>query len=290
MPWKEATAMSERSEFIQRTQDGDSNISALCHEYGISRTTGYKWLKRYTETGIEGLRDRSRQPHRSPNQTLPEVEETILQVRAKHPSWGGVKINAYLARQGWQGLPAASTVTAILQRHDLIDPQESIKHRPLQRFERSTPNELWQMDFKGYFRIDQGTCHPLPFPLSGGLTGLSESNLENRANPFDSYFSSIWIAGLHVDGQWLTLGRRPADAPYYFDCLVDAAGHCDYAWPPLPSPNPRQRRASASHSQSGIARPCPITRSARLSGSFRPMAEILQPGTTSSITKAKCSG
>jgi transposase InsO family protein len=161
MPWKETTAMSERTEFIKRIQDRDSNIRALCREFGISRTAGYKWLRRYAEAGSEGLRDRSRRPHRSPNQTPPEVEEAILQVRAKHPSWGGVKINAYLARQGWQGLPASSTVTAILQRNGLIDPQESIKHHPLQRFERSMPNELWQMDFKGYFKIEQGNCHPL---------------------------------------------------------------------------------------------------------------------------------
>lgn len=161
MPWKETTTMSERLSFINRIQEENTNISALCHEFGISRTTGYKWLKRYTKTGYEGLRDRSRRPHRSPTRTLPEVETAIIQVRSHHPSWGGVKIKAYLTRQGWQELPAASTITAILQRSGLIDPQESIKHRPLQRFERATPNELWQMDFKGYFKIEQGNCHPL---------------------------------------------------------------------------------------------------------------------------------
>ena len=161
MPWKETTAMSERTEFIKRIQGRDANISALCREFGISRPTGYKWLKRYMETGIEGLRDQSRRPHHSPTQTSNEVETAIIQVRTQHPSWGGVKIKAYLARKGCQGLPAASTITAILQRHELIDPQESSKHRPLQRFERAVPNELWQMDFKGYFKIDQGNCHPL---------------------------------------------------------------------------------------------------------------------------------
>ena len=161
MPWKETTAMSERIEFINEVQLEGSNIKALCRQYGISRTTGYKWLRRYTETGMDGLRERSRRPHLNPNQTSKEIEAAILKVRANHPSWGGVKINAYLERQGWQGLPAASTVTAILQRNGLIDPQESVKHRPMQRFERAAPNELWQMDFKGYFRIDQGNCHPL---------------------------------------------------------------------------------------------------------------------------------
>ncbi len=161
MPWKETTTMSERTEFVKRIQERDTNISALCREFGISRPTGYKWLKRYAEAGMEGLQDQSRRPRRSPSRTLPEIEAAIIQVRKQHPSWGGVKIKAYLTRKGLPDLPAASTITAILQRHELIDPQESIQHRPLQRFERAKPNELWQMDFKGHFRIDQGNCHPL---------------------------------------------------------------------------------------------------------------------------------
>lgn len=59
MSWKETTAMSERAEFIQQIQEGDANISPLCREFGISRTTGYKWLGRYAETGTEELRDRN---------------------------------------------------------------------------------------------------------------------------------------------------------------------------------------------------------------------------------------
>ena len=161
MPWKEVTAMSERCKFIEKAQQEGSNMSVLCREFGISRTTGYKWLRRYIHAGSAGLQEQSRRPHCSPNQTCAEVEAAILQVRACHPSWGGVKILAYLERQGWRHLPSASTVTAILQRNGKIDPQEACKHRPMQRFERATPNELWQMDFKGHFKLDQGRCHPL---------------------------------------------------------------------------------------------------------------------------------
>jgi len=136
MPWKEKTAMSERIEFIREAQESGRNISSLCQQYGISRTTGYKWLGRYREEGVNGLRERSRRPHHNPNQTPKEIEAAILQVRSKHPCWGGVKIKAYLTRKGWQDLPAPSTITAILQRNEYIDPLESIKHRPMQRFEQ----------------------------------------------------------------------------------------------------------------------------------------------------------
>ena len=58
-------------------------------------------------------------------------------------------------------MPAASTITAILRRHGRIDPEEAEKHRAWQRFEAEAANELWQMDFKGHFAMDQGRCHPL---------------------------------------------------------------------------------------------------------------------------------
>jgi transposase InsO family protein len=63
---------------------------------------------------------------------------------------------------GRQAVPAASTITAILRRHGRIEQEESLRRAPVQRFEREAPNELWQMDFKGDFRmVDGHRCHPL---------------------------------------------------------------------------------------------------------------------------------
>lgn len=161
MPWKETTAMSEREEFIEQILHKEKSVSSLCREFRISRTTGYKWMQRYKRLGITGLVEQSRRPHHSPNQTPEGTEAAILSVRSEHPSWGGVKILAYLDRQKVKHLPAASTATAILQRNGKMDPKESCKHQPMQRFEREQPNELWQMDFKGDIGTDQGRCHPL---------------------------------------------------------------------------------------------------------------------------------
>ncbi len=60
MPWKEATPMSERKAFVGETLRAEVSISALCRQFGISRKTGYKWLKRYQEEGGRGLEDQSR--------------------------------------------------------------------------------------------------------------------------------------------------------------------------------------------------------------------------------------
>jgi len=162
MAWKEQTTMSQRAAFIEQAKAEGSNISALCRAYGISRKTGYKWIQREREAGAGGLADQTRRPKHSPGQTEASMEAQVLAVRQEHPVWGGRKIRKVLQNQGHSGVPAASTITAILQRNQQIDPAESLKHKPLQRFERERPNQLWQMDFKGYFALQAGGyCHPL---------------------------------------------------------------------------------------------------------------------------------
>jgi len=162
MPWKETTTMSEREEFIARAREEEANMSALCRAYGISRKTGYKWLKRYRKTGRQGLREQSRRPRHSPNQTAGQVEQLILEARQKHPAWGGRKLKRWLENKGHSGLPAPSTITTILRRHGKLDGRESAKHRRYIRFEKARPNQMWQMDFKGHFALDNGRrCHPL---------------------------------------------------------------------------------------------------------------------------------
>lgn len=162
MPWKASTTMSQRLEFVKLALKESANRRALCREFGITPRTGYKWIKRYQEQGEVGLYDRSRRPKRSPQKSSSIVEEAVLKVRRAHPAWGGRKIQWQLAQEGMQSPPAASTITAILSRNEILEPEESLKHRPVQRFEMEYPNQLWQMDFKGYFEMANGAlCHPL---------------------------------------------------------------------------------------------------------------------------------
>lgn len=162
MPWKRATTMSQRKAFVEEASREGANISELCREYGISRKTGHKWLKRYRQKGIDALRDQSRRPKHSPTRTAFELEQLIVQTRQKHPYWGGRKIRSWLEQQGYKDLPVASTITAILDRYGQIDLLESVKRRAVERFERQQPNELWQMDFKGCVDlVGGGVCYPL---------------------------------------------------------------------------------------------------------------------------------
>jgi transposase InsO family protein len=159
MPWKEKSVMEQREEFVMLASREGSNVRELCRRYAISPTTGYKWLAR--ANGDDGLADRSRRPLQSPARSAPEIETHILAAREVHPAWGARKLKRWLEDRGMQGLPAASTVHAILQRHDRISPAASDAHQRWQRFEHAAPNDLWQMDFKGHFPTAGGRCHAL---------------------------------------------------------------------------------------------------------------------------------
>jgi transposase InsO family protein len=161
MPWLEVNTMTLRREFVMLAQQEDPNISGLCKFFGISRKTGYKWLNRFDEYGDAGLNNRSRRPLSSPFKSPESIEDVIVALRGLHPAWGGRKIKSRLEELGHPDVPAASTITGILRRRGLINPEESAKHTAFISFEHPYPNALWQMDFKGHFAMRQGRCHPL---------------------------------------------------------------------------------------------------------------------------------
>jgi transposase InsO family protein len=159
MPWERRTVEEQRREFAQAAAKC-SNFSALCREFGIDRHTGYKWVNRYA--ACEPLTDRSRRPHTSPSRTPEEVELLILAVRADNPGWGARTIREVLLAEGYKNIPCVKTVNNILNRYGCISAEESQKRKPFVRFEKELCNQMWQVDFKGEFRMEDGRyCYPL---------------------------------------------------------------------------------------------------------------------------------
>jgi transposase InsO family protein len=164
MSWLTKNLMEARNEFIEDLRSGVLTMSEVCRRHGISRKTGYKWQQRHEKGGPSALMDESRKPHISPLKTCVKLEEAVLQIRKEHPVWGGRKIRRVLYNGGIprDDLPAASTITNILRRHDMLGEGTRMGSVNVQRFERETPNDLWQMDFKGHFQTSRsGRCYPL---------------------------------------------------------------------------------------------------------------------------------
>ena len=139
MPWKVMDGMNQKIRFVVRA-------------------TGYLWLKKYREArNVTGLQERSRRPRHSPRRTPAGVEHRVVELRRRH-GWGGKKLQVLLEREGIH--LSVSTVHRILRRQGELDPYQAQRPAP-QRFERSQPNELWQMEFKGPFTCPDSVCHPL---------------------------------------------------------------------------------------------------------------------------------
>ena len=158
MAW--GSALERREEFVRLAAGSGVSLSELCRRFGVSRSNGYKWLRRYEAQGRAGLEERSRRPGSSPARTSPELEGQVLAVRSAHPAWGGRKIHRVLKRAGLQP-PSPSTITEILRRAGVLTGPGAGEPRAFARFEHPRPNDLWQMDFKGHFALEEGRCHPL---------------------------------------------------------------------------------------------------------------------------------
>jgi transposase InsO family protein len=157
--WKEATPVSQRTELASLARGQAISITELARRFGVSRKTAYKWIDR--QAAGEPSQDRSRRPERSPLKTALSIEEAVVTLRREHPCWGGRKLAKVLSNQGHALVPAPSTITDILRRHGLLAPPAARATQRWQRFEHPSPNDLWQMDFKGTIDVGQGRCDPL---------------------------------------------------------------------------------------------------------------------------------
>src|SRR5260370_36666514 len=149
MPWKRVAVDDQRMQFVIRATSATERTAALCREFGISRPTGYVWRRRYLGTrSLSDLAERSRRPLHSPSRTTAWKEQRVVAAR-RAEGWGAKKLHVAL-RDEEQLVWPVGTIHRILARHALV--QREVHGAAPQRFARSTPNELWQIDTKGKYR------------------------------------------------------------------------------------------------------------------------------------------
>jgi transposase InsO family protein len=159
MPWLETDVRDQRIQFVLTVRRGIATVSEACRAFGISRTTGYKWLRREAAAGsVVALTDRSRRPRHSPRQTPTAVVQRLGELRA-HFGWGGAKLAPLMAAEGYAVTPR--TIDRWIQREGWTR-ADAAPAPALRRFVHPAPNDLWQMDAKGAYPLaDRQRCHTL---------------------------------------------------------------------------------------------------------------------------------
>lgn len=162
MPWKAKNIEEQRYELIRQWRGDGRSVSQLCREYGVSRTTAYKWRQRFQRGRLKGLQNRSHQPKGVPGRTSQLWLQRLRRERRRRPTWGVRKLQWSLARRfGKRGLPAVATLGRWLQRWGLTKGKRRrepgpVLIRPKARVARAA-NAVWTVDFKGWYRTGDGT-------------------------------------------------------------------------------------------------------------------------------------
>ena len=233
MPWGTVSLMDARKQLVSLVHGGAMTMAAACRQFGVSRKTGHKWLRRFEEEGRAGLLDQSRAPKHSPNAWPDETRELVLDLKRERPFWGPKKLVAVLAGKGKE-MPSVSTAGEWLREANLVVParRATPRAKPTHLTQAAGPNQVWCYDYKGQFLMGNGEyCYPLTvtddysrmllgcFALSSTSIaatrpcmeelfrtyGLPEALRSDNGEPF----ASAGLAGLNsLNVSWLKQGIR----------------------------------------------------------------------------------
>lgn len=238
MPWKETNVDEEKVKFIAAYKTGGWSMTDLCKEFGIDRTTGYKYVRRFAEQGLDGLKEQSRAPKNQPRAVRQKLVDLILEARDKKPTWGPEKLLSSLSGRypGIKDWPSITTVGRILKKSGRVKEKKKRRVKSKKIYPLShviEPNDVWSTDYKGYFVVGNGKrCDPLTitdsysrFLLACRITtktdtanvqaaftdvfreyGLPEAIRSDNGSPFASTRSLAGLSRLSV--WWMKLGIR----------------------------------------------------------------------------------
>ena len=167
MPWKETNKMEQKEAFINEMLKNNKPFKHLCAEFGISEKTGYKWKNRFFEKGKAGLLDESKNPSH-PNTIDSDTAAELIRIKNAHVAWGPKKIREIYARAyPNKEVPSLSSVKRILDKAGLVKkriirkPASSDCPRLQQQIQASESNDVWCIDFKGWWKSGGEKCEPL---------------------------------------------------------------------------------------------------------------------------------
>lgn len=166
MSWKETDVMKEKEKFIDAVIKAEKPFKYICEDFGISEKTGHKWKNRFYEEGKLGLYEKSREAENHPNALPEDTVIAIIQLKTAHPYWGAKKILELFKKSRKNAeVPSLSSINRILSKANLIKkrrvkPVSTDCRRLHAHIQPQEVNDVWAIDFKGYWRSDGEICEP----------------------------------------------------------------------------------------------------------------------------------
>ena len=130
-------------------------MAALCRVFGISRETGYVWVRRYVEAQhkIDAVNEGSRRAHHLPHAVDDTVVDLVVRARKHRPTWGPRKLHTWLSeRRPELPLPGSTAIGRILRQHGLTRLRRRRRQGGAVGSRPGTcdvANAVWCIDFKG---------------------------------------------------------------------------------------------------------------------------------------------
>ena len=159
--------MKERQKFIEEMLRHDMHFNALCEKYNISEKTGHKWKNRFMAEGFSGLCDQSK----APKKTVGLTEDVVIRVialKTAHPTWGAKKLDVLYRKAYKDGsAPSVSSIQRVVGKAGLVRKRRIKKVTPCcgnrlrQYIQAEEANDVWTVDFKGWWYSSREKCVPL---------------------------------------------------------------------------------------------------------------------------------
>ncbi|TDA70376.1 MAG: hypothetical protein D9V47_01735 [Clostridia bacterium] len=70
---------------LEEGREKHLTVEQVCQKYGLHKSVYYRWLARYRQKGEEGLKDISPAPKNPAQETPPEVQARVVEVKKAHP-------------------------------------------------------------------------------------------------------------------------------------------------------------------------------------------------------------
>ncbi|MDI6703349.1 MAG: helix-turn-helix domain-containing protein, partial [bacterium] len=124
----------------------EKGISWAARVYGTTRKTVRKWIARYNQNGLEGLKDRKKIPKTIPHKMDKEDEKCIVELRKTHPSWG-----ARMLKDRYKLKWSHMAIHRVIKQNGLIKKKKKRwqKRKDLRKIkEKMRPFEKAQIDTK----------------------------------------------------------------------------------------------------------------------------------------------